>query len=101
MDDPGGPTVGRLRQRSIQHFHQEIHQLPRDWEKMFSIYDLALSATVSVLLALFAMTTPNDLPPSPSRRDRVYSWLFYGGRISILVRNILVQPLFKSLTILC
>ncbi|KAM5539773.1 hypothetical protein V8D89_006586, partial [Ganoderma adspersum] len=85
MDDPGGPTVGCSRQRSIQHFHQEPHQLPSEREEMFSIYDLALSATVSVLLALSAMTTPNDSPPSPSRRDRVYSWLFYGARISIFV----------------
>ena len=99
MDGPGGHTVGRSQQRPIQHFHQEVLQILTEGEKMFSIYDLALSATISVLLALFAMTTPDDSPPSPSRRDRVYSWLIYGARISILVRNILVQPLSESLTI--
>ncbi|PIL29368.1 ATP-binding cassette transporter [Ganoderma sinense ZZ0214-1] len=85
MDDPGGSVVRHSPQHSIQHFTRELHQLPNEREEMFSIYDLALSATLSVLLSLFAITTPNDSPQSPNHEDRAYSWLFYGARISILV----------------
>ncbi|KAI1790046.1 P-loop containing nucleoside triphosphate hydrolase protein [Ganoderma leucocontextum] len=84
MVDSGDTSVVRPQQRSVQPFDQELHQPPSKREEMFNIYDLALSATVSVLLALSALTTPIYPPQSPNRRDRIYAWLFYGARISVL-----------------
>ena len=89
MHHLGSPDSGPPQRRLVQYFDQEFHGLPSKRERMFSVYDLALSSTVSVLLALSAITTPNDSRQSPSRRDRVYSWLFYGARVSILVSSVL------------